>query len=70
MIFRQRLNHTFEDPRGKALQSAIVLRDCSLLMQTSFPPRRACRTLMREQSIIWRRTLAAQPVSAFEDCTG
>lgn len=58
MIFRQRQNQSFEEPRGKALQSAIVLRDCSLRRDTSAPTRRACRTLMREQAITWRRTPA------------
>lgn len=60
MIFRQRLNHSFEEPREKALQSAIVLRDCSLRMETWVPARRAYRTLMREQAIAWRHALLAQ----------
>jgi hypothetical protein len=56
MIFRQRLNQAFEEPRNKALQSAIVMRDCSLRLETSPPTRQACRTLMREQALVWRRT--------------
>jgi len=55
MIVRQRLNHSFEEPREKALQSAIILRDCSLRMETSFSVRRTYRTLMRGQAITWRR---------------
>jgi hypothetical protein len=43
-----------DDPRKKALSSAVVLRDCSLRPETSFSTRRACRTLMREQAIKWR----------------
>jgi hypothetical protein len=55
MIFRQHLNSSPEEPRDRALQSAIVLRDCSLRVETSFATRRACRRLMREQAIVWRR---------------
>jgi hypothetical protein len=42
--------------RANALDSAIVLRDCSLRREMSFPTRRACRTLMRAQAIKWRGT--------------
>jgi hypothetical protein len=59
MIFRQRLNHAFEEPRNKALQSAIIMRDCSLRVETSVPTRRAYRTLMREQATAWRRASLA-----------
>jgi len=36
---------TSDDPRGKALSSAVVLRDLSLRQETSPATRRACRTL-------------------------
>lgn len=41
--------------RANALGSAIVLRDCSLRRELSFPMRRACRDLMRAQAIKWRQ---------------
>lgn len=44
-----------DEVRANALGSAIVLRDCSLRREMSFPTRRACRTLMRAQAIKWRR---------------
>lgn len=45
--------------RDKALSSAIVLRDCSLKTPEKNPARHACRTLMREQAILWRDPPAA-----------
>ena len=49
--------HYAEDNlRDRVLWSAVVLRDCSLRAQTSPATRRACRTVMREQAIKWRRT--------------
>jgi hypothetical protein len=59
MIFRRRNDDSPAEARNKALDSAIVLRDCSLRPQTSHATRRACRTVMREQAITWRRTPAA-----------
>jgi hypothetical protein len=44
-----------DEVRANALGSAIVLRDCSLRREMSFPTRRACRTLMRAQAIKWRQ---------------
>jgi hypothetical protein len=40
--------------RASALASAVVLRDCSLRADLSYPTRRACRTLMRAQAGKWR----------------
>ena len=58
MIARSFTNHRPStdrgDQRGKALQSAIVFRNCSLKPHTSGPTRRVCRTLMREQAFQWR----------------
>jgi hypothetical protein len=41
-----------------ALVAARVFRDCSLRAQSSPLDRRACRTLMRQAAIKWRRGLA------------
>jgi len=41
--------------RANALGAAIVLRDFSRRREISFPTRRACRTLMRAQAIMWRQ---------------
>jgi hypothetical protein len=41
----------------RPLTAACVFRDCSLRIQASEPERRACRTLMREAAIKWRRGL-------------
>lgn len=37
------------------LTAACVFRDCSLRRHTSLPERQACRTLMRQAAIKWRR---------------
>ncbi len=37
------------------LTAAQVFRDCSLRLRASPPERRACRTLMRQAAIKWRR---------------
>jgi hypothetical protein len=42
----------------RPLTAACVFRDCSLRKQSSLPERRACRTLMRQAAIKWRRGLA------------
>jgi len=63
MIYLQRLNHSYEEPRAKALQAAIVLRDCSLRTETSVTLRRASRTLMRAQAIAWRRAPVTEGAS-------
>jgi hypothetical protein len=55
MTFSRAVPCSSDDPRNKALSSAMVLRDCSLRPQTSHATRRACRTLMREQAIKWRQ---------------
>ncbi len=54
MIFRRRIGYLPHEPRNKALESAIVLRDCSLRPPTASATRRACRTLMREHAMTWR----------------
>jgi hypothetical protein len=58
MIFRPITEHpagpSSEELRATALQSAILLRDCSFRTQSSEPERRACRTLMRGQALKWR----------------
>jgi hypothetical protein len=59
MIVRHVHYHASDNPRDKALSSAVVLRDCSLRPATSHATRRACRTLMREQAIKWRQPSAA-----------
>lgn len=41
--------------RHRALQSAIILRDCSFRTQSTAPERRACRALMRLQAAQWRQ---------------
>ncbi|HVS52372.1 MAG TPA: hypothetical protein VHD62_08455, partial [Opitutaceae bacterium] len=41
--------------RAIALGAAIVLRDCSFRARSSSHERLACRTLMREAAITWRR---------------
>ena len=46
-----------EEIRSTALGSAIVLRDCSLRREISFPTRHACRVLMRAQALKWRGPL-------------
>ena len=46
---------TSESVRAEALAAAIVLRNCALSSQTSPAGRRACRTLMRDQALQWRR---------------
>lgn len=40
------------------LTAAGVFRDCSFRLQSSLPERRACRTLMRQAAIKWRRGVA------------
>ena len=47
-----------DEVRANALGSAIVLRDCSLRREMSYPTRRACRSLMRTQAIKWRQPVA------------
>lgn len=58
MIFRPLTEHpagpSSEDLRATALQSAILLRDCSFRSQSSEAERRACRTVMRGQALKWR----------------
>jgi hypothetical protein len=39
------------------LTAAQVFRDCSLRLRSSPPERRACRTLMRQAALKWRRGL-------------
>ena len=41
-----------------ALTAAKVFRDCSLRTRATASERRACRTLMRQAAIKWRRHLA------------
>lgn len=41
-----------------ALTAAQVFRDCSLRARATASERRACRTLMRQAAIKWRRHLA------------
>jgi hypothetical protein len=50
-----------EQRRDVALSAAIALRDCSLREQATNEERRACRTLMREAAIGWRRSTRAIP---------
>jgi len=45
--------------RASALRSAIVLRDCSFRARSGVEERRACRTLMREEAVNWRRSNAS-----------
>jgi len=42
--------------REGALESAIILRECSFKLLAPPPDRRDCRALMREQAIKWRRS--------------
>lgn len=49
-----------DEMRDGALRSAIVLRDCSLRLQSSEEERRACRTLMRGQAQQWRHVGAKE----------
>ena len=42
----------------RPLTAACVFRDCSLRKQSALSERRACRTLMRQAAIKWRRGLA------------
>lgn len=66
------ITHSITDPssdpaspqaRSLALTAAVTLRDCSFRLQSSDLERKACRTLMREQALHWRRpVLAALPV--------
>jgi hypothetical protein len=44
-----------EKQRTTALRSAIVFRDCSFRKRSTDAERRACRTLMRDQAVKWRR---------------
>lgn len=43
------------DLRGKALEAAILFRDCSQRVPASKPTRTVCRRLMRERALVWRR---------------
>ncbi len=40
--------------RAKALTSATVFRDCALRAPAAGTTRQRCRTLMRDQAILWR----------------
>jgi hypothetical protein len=60
MRYRHPSDFSPDEVRSNALASAIVLRDCSLRVQTSNPTRRACRVLMREQAIKWRLPPASE----------
>jgi hypothetical protein len=44
-----------DELREGALESAIILRDCSFKMLALPPEQRDCRTLMRDQAFKWRR---------------
>lgn len=63
MKYRHTQDGSPEDLRGNALASAVVLRDCSLRTETSTAVRRACRTVMREQAVKWRRALGSRTAS-------
>jgi hypothetical protein len=64
MIFSDTAGRSAHDSRDKALVSAVLLRDCSLLPHTSLATRRACRVVMREQAIRWRLPVTANIASA------
>lgn len=49
------LDEPAPDPRHRALESAILLRNCAKRLQTSKPTRTVCRRLMREHALNWRR---------------
>jgi hypothetical protein len=59
MIYRPLSEHapgpSVAQKRKSALQSAIILRDCSFRDQSTGQERRACRTLMRRQAAQWRQ---------------
>ena len=63
MKYRYAYDGSPEELRGNALASAVALRDCSLRTETSLAMRRACRTVMREQAIKWRRPAAGRALS-------
>lgn len=49
---------TYSHAPAGPLTAAQVFRDCSLRVRSSPPERRACRILMRQAAIKWRRGLA------------
>jgi hypothetical protein len=51
--------HPDPDERCRALEAAILFRDCAQRLRASVPTRAACRRLMRERALVWRRLPAA-----------
>lgn len=54
-IVVEKFEGLIRDLRYKALEAAIVFRDCSARLRTSKPTSAVCRGLMRERALQWRR---------------